>query len=166
MPLRPALLAVLLAIAVNGALADSALAISKEDALGIALENARVPRVDAHNIRIQADEEGEEPVWSVEFDTHYGDYDFSVSRGNGRILDADYEVDDEWVQSKPSRHVTSSTVREIVQGRVPGARASDIRVVREDESFEGHLFHHDIKYEFEVDARTGIITDWNADLRR
>ena len=105
-------------------------------------------------------------MWSVEFDTHYGDYDFSVSRGNGRILDADYEVDDEWVQAKPSRHVTSSTVRDIVQGRVPGARASDIRVVREDESFEGHLFHHDIKYEFEVDARTGIITDWNADLRR
>ena len=166
MPLRPALLATLLAIAVNGALADSALAISKEDALGIALENARVPRAHAHNIGIEADEEGGEPVWSVEFDTHYGNYDFSVSRGNGRILDADYEVDDEWVQAKPSRLVTSSTVREIVQGRVPGARASDIRVVREDESFEGHLFHHDIKYEFEVDARTGIITDWNADLRR
>lgn len=166
MPLRPALLATLLAIAVNGALADSALAISKEDALGIALENARVPRADARNIRIQANEEGGEPVWSVEFDTHYGDYDFSVSRGNGRILDADYEVDNEWVQRKPSRLVTSSTVREIVQGRVPGARASDIRVVREDERYEGHLFHHDIKYEFEVDARTGIITDWNADLRR
>lgn len=166
MPLRPALLAVLVAIALNGAFVAPAHAVSKEDALGIALENARVPRADAHNIRIEADEEGGEPVWSVEFDTHYGDYDFSVSRGNGRILDADYEVDDEWVQAKPSRLVTSSTVREIVQGRVPGARASDIRVVREDESFEGHLFHHDIKYEFEVDARTGIITDWNADLRR
>lgn len=166
MPLRPALLAVLIGIALNGAFVAPAHAVSKEDALGIALENARVPRVDAHNIRIQADEEGGEPVWSVEFDTHYGNYDFSVSRGNGRILDADYEVDNEWVQSKPSRHVTKSTVREIVQGRVPGARTSDIRVVREDESFEGHLFHHDIKYEFEVDARTGIITDWNADLRR
>ena len=85
MPLCPALLAVLIGIALNGAFVAPALAVSEEDALGIALENARVPRVDAHNIRIQADEEGGEPVWSVEFDTHYGNYDFSVSRGNGRI---------------------------------------------------------------------------------
>ena len=166
MTLRPALLATLVAVTLTGSLAAPSLAVTREGALAIALENARVPRQDARNIRIQADEEGEEPVWSVEFDTRYGDYDFSVSRDSGRILDADYEVDDEWVQRKPSRRVTPSMVRDIVQSRVPGSRAGDIRVVREGERFEGHLFHRGIKYEFEVDARTGIITDWNADLRR
>ena len=31
--------------------------------------------------------------------------------------------------------------------------------------FEGELYHDGIKYEFEFDPKTGIIFDWNADLR-
>ena len=31
--------------------------------------------------------------------------------------------------------------------------------------FEGELFWNGIKYEFELDAQTGIIFDWNADMR-
>ena len=31
--------------------------------------------------------------------------------------------------------------------------------------FEGELFHDGIQYEFEIDSKTGIIFDWNADLR-
>lgn len=31
--------------------------------------------------------------------------------------------------------------------------------------FEGELYHDGIKYKFEIDPKTGIIFDWNADLR-
>ena len=34
-----------------------------------------------------------------------------------------------------------------------------------DARYEGELFHEGIKYEFEIDPRTGRIVDWNADLR-
>ena len=32
--------------------------------------------------------------------------------------------------------------------------------------YEGSYFSGDMEYEFEIDPNTGIIFDWNADLRR
>ena len=31
--------------------------------------------------------------------------------------------------------------------------------------YEGELSYNNMKYEFEMDPKTGIIFDWNADLR-
>ena len=54
-------------------------------------------------------------------------------------------------------------------GKVPGASAADVSVWEGSGDgrgrFEGELFFDGIKYEFEIDPQTGIIFDWNADLR-
>ena len=51
----------------------------------------------------------------------------------------------------------------------PGSSAENVRMREESGDgrgrFEGELFHDGIKYEFEIDPKTGIIFDWNADLR-
>lgn len=46
-------------------------------------------------------------------------------------------------------------------GRTTGQMPSD----SPQGSSEGELFHDGVKYEFEIDPKTGIIFDWNADLR-
>lgn len=33
----------------------------------------------------------------IEFETAYGDYDYAIAVEDGRIIDADYEVDEEWL---------------------------------------------------------------------
>ena len=69
--------------------------ISREDALAIALDNAGVAEDDAYNIKNERDGDSGIPIYDIEFETDYGDYDFEVAMADGRIVGADYEVDEE-----------------------------------------------------------------------
>ena len=90
-------------------------------------------------------------------------------RSDGRIVGADYEVDEEWLGSLGGSPVTEDEACQIAAAKVPGSSAGDVRIRRERddgrERYEGQLFYDGIKYEFEIDPQTGIVFDWNADLR-
>ena len=143
--------------------------VSREEALVIAYANASVPEADAYNVKAERDEEGGIPIWDIEFETEYGDYDFEVAVSGGRIVGADYEVDDEWLDRLGGSPVTAEEAKTLLAGKAPGASAGDI-ALREERSdgrtrYEGEFYGDGIKYEFELDAATGVIYDWNADLR-
>ena len=144
--------------------------ISRDEALAIALANASVPEADAYNVKVERDGDNGIPLWDIEFETEYGDYDFEVALSGGRIVGADYEVDDEWLD-RLGRHTGSPLTAEQAQDAV-AAKAPDAQNFRlwQEESdgrlrYEGEAYGDDIKYEFELDAATGVIYDWNADLR-
>ncbi len=143
--------------------------ISREEALAIALNNADVPESDAYNIKNETDSDNGIPLYDIEFETDYGDYDFEVAMADGRIVGADYEVDEEWLDALGGNPVTAEEAASIVAGKVPGASAADVSVWEESGDgrgrYEGELFLDGMKYEFELDPRTGRIFDWNADLR-
>ena len=144
--------------------------ISREDALAIALDNAGVPAEDAYNIKNKTDEDGGIPIYDIEFETDYGNYDFEVAIDGGRIVGADYEVDEEWLDALGSRAaVTAEEAAAIAAAKVPGARAEDIQLREEGGDgrgrYEGRLTLDGMEYEFELDPRTGIIFDWTADRR-
>ncbi len=143
--------------------------ISGERAFAIALKNAEVPEKDAYNVEIKRDRENGIAVFKVDFETRYGDYEFEVAREGGRIIGADYEVDGKWLRTLGGNPVSIDEAKRIVQQKVPGSHFKDIRMRREggghDARYEGDLFHEGIKYEFEIDPRTGRIFEWSADLR-
>ena len=60
--------------------------ISAEDALAIALDNAGVPEDDAYNIKNEKDSDNGIPLYDIEFETDYGDYDCEVAIADGRIV--------------------------------------------------------------------------------
>ena len=143
--------------------------ISGDEALAIALDNASVPEPNAYNVKVERDGDNGIPIWDIEFETEYGDYDFEVAISGGRIVGADYEVDDEWLDRLGGSPVTAEEAKTLLAGKAPGASAGDI-ALREERSdgrtrYEGEFYGDDIKYEFELDAATGVIYDWNADLR-
>lgn len=143
--------------------------ISREEALAIALDNADVPEGDAYNVKNETDSDNGIPLYDIEFETDYGDYDFEVAIADGRIVGGDYEVDEEWLDTLGGSPITVEEAAVIVAGKVPGADAADVSVREESEDgrdrYEGELFFEDMKYEFEIDPQTGKIFDWNADLR-
>ena len=94
-------------------------AVSREAALAVALENAGVPAADAYNIRTERDEESGIPVYDIEFETDYGDYDFQVARSDGRIVGADYEVDEEWLDTLGGTPVTAEEAGDLVLEKIP-----------------------------------------------
>lgn len=134
--------------------------IDQDAALALAMENAGVPEKDDYNVI---------PIFQVEFETQYGDYDFEIAIADGTIIGADYEVDEEWLDRLGGSPVTLEEAKQVVQSKVPGSSAENVRMREESGDgrgrFEGELFHDGVKYEFEIDPKTGIIFDWNADLR-
>lgn len=145
--------------------------ISGDEALAIALDNASVPEADAYNVKVERDGDNGIPIWDIEFETEYGDYDFEVAISGGRIVGADYEVDEEWLD-RLSRHgggpLSAGQAQDIAAAKAPDASSFLIREEHSDGRlcYEGEAYGDDIKYEFELDAATGVIYDWNADLRR
>ena len=143
--------------------------ISREEALAIALENAGVPEGDAYNVKNETDSDNGISLYDIEFETDYGDYDFEVAMADGRIVGADYEVDEEWLDALGGSPVTAEEAASIVAGKIPGASAADVDIWEESGDgrgrYEGELFLGGMKYEFEIDPQTGRIFDWNADLR-
>ena len=157
----------------SGALAENAGGqegeISAEDALTIALNNADVPESDAYNIKNERDGDNGIPIYDIEFETDYGDYDFEVAIADGRIVGADYEVDEEYLDVLGGSAVSLDDAQVLVSEKVPGSDSSDVQIREENEDgrgrFEGELYFDGMKYEFEIDPTTGRIYDWNADLR-
>ena len=143
--------------------------ISREEALAIALENAGVPEGDAYHIKNETDSDNGIPLYDIEFETDYGDYDVEVAMADGRIVGADYEVDEEWLDALGGSPITAEEAASIVAGKIPGASAADVDIWEESGDgrgrYEGELFLDGMKYEFELDPRTGRIFDWTADLR-
>ena len=141
----------------------------RDGALAIALENAGVDEQDIYNVKVEQDSDNGIPIYDIEFETDYGDYDFEVAIADGRIVGADYEVDEEWLDTLGGSPVDQEGVRQLVAAKVPGASAQDVQVREEGGDgrgrYEGELYHDSMKYEFEVDPRTGRIFDWAADWR-
>lgn len=141
----------------------------RDGALAIALENAGVDEQDIYNVKVEQDGDNGIPIYDIEFETDYGDYDFEVAIADGRIVGADYEVDEEWLDTLGGSPVDQDGVRQLVAAKVPGASAQDVQVWEEGGDgrgrYEGELYHDNMKYEFEVDPRTGRIFDWAADWR-
>ena len=158
------------ALAPGGSSAGQTDEVTAQTALEIALDHADVPQEDAYNIKTERDGDNGIPVYDLEFETDYGDYDFEVAIADGRIVGADYEVDEEWLDRLGGSPVSVDEAKELIVRKVPGAAAEEIRIREEQEDgrgrYEGELFFQDMKYEFEIDPATGRIYDWNADLRR
>lgn len=139
--------------------------VDREEALRIALGHVGVARRDVRNLKIERGEEGGVPVWKVEFETAFGDFDVAVSRRTGTVVDADIELREEWVRRQRPAADPEAAARKEAARRVPGARPEDVRLRREGNRWEGVLRHEGFKAEFEADRRTGILFDWNLEKR-
>ena len=143
--------------------------IDGDTALAIALENAGVPADDAYGVKVERDGDNGIPIYDIEFETDYGDYDFEVAVSGGAIVGADYEVDEEWLDDLGGSSVDMDGAREIVASKIDGASPSDVDIWEEGDDgrvrYEGEVWTDGMKYAFELDPATGRIFDWNADLR-
>lgn len=143
--------------------------IDQDKALSIAMENASVPEDDAYNIKVERDGDNSIPIYDIEFETDYGDYDFEVAIDDGRIVGADYEVNEEWLSRLGGSQVSQEDAKVIAASKIPGSSREDIRIQEEGDDgrtrYEGWCQFNNMEYEFEMDPETGIIFDWNADLQ-
>lgn len=141
-----------------------------------ALEHAGVKEDETTFLQVKQDYEDGVLVYEVEFfvATTNSEYDYEIDATTGEIRSFDYDAESyspEQASTSPTDSSNSAKsedeVRKIALAKVPGATASDIRLTLDRDDgrllYEGKIVYDDMKYEFEIDAYSGAILEWEAE---
>ena len=149
--------------------------VSVEDAKKKALEHAGIAADQATFVKAEIDYDDGRQVYELEFYTNDSrEFDYEIDTENGSILSYDFEAE-YWQKpaqasgSQNSSAITEDRAREIAAS-LAGLNVSDVtfRKIKQDMDdgrlcYEGEFIHGTTEYEFEIDASTGKVTDWDRE---
>lgn len=139
--------------------------IGAEKAKSIALEHAGVAAADTVFINVELDYDDGMRVYDVEFFSGNKGYDYKIDAATGAILGFDFDVEWYTASSKDGDYIGEAKAKQIVEqaagttGVYTGFKleVDDGRVL-----YEGEMRNGRMEYEFEIDALTGAILNWDA----
>ena len=147
----------------------------KETALQTALKDAGVNEADASRIRVTMDRDDGMLVYEVRFDAAEVEYDYEIDAESGRIVSTDVERwddddrDDRNRTANANVAVSRDEAVKTALGKVSGATEKDVRIELDYDDgryrYEGDIIYNGIEYDFEIDADSGRILEWEEDRR-
>ena len=146
-------------------------AVDEAQAKQIALAHAGVQESDTAFLWVEADYEDGVQVYDVEFyvaSTH-SEYDYEIDAATGEIRSFDYDAENynAGQDTGGTDAKSEDEIRQIALDKVPGATDKDIRLQldRDDGKllYEGKIVYQGMEYEFEIDAYSGAILEWEAE---
>ena len=150
----------------------AASAVNEDSALSIALEHAGVTREQLVHSRVKPDRDDGLMIFEVEFITTDGmEYDYDISQADGTILSFNQEAHVPYNPAAGTEGLISEDqARQAVIDRVPGASAENVAVFLDEDDgrleYEGHLAYDNMLYEFTIDAYSGAVIEWEAEIQR
>lgn len=142
--------------------------ISEDEAKQIAFQDAGINEADVVNSRIQLQKD--DGVWEYEVDFYAGnqEYDYDIAAEDGTIRSKDQEIDNDFGQTTTGNvAVTEEEAKNTALGKVNGATEQNIRIRLETDDgrpvYEGSIVYNNREYDFEIDAQTGTIIEWDED---
>lgn len=153
----------------NGA--DGATMISEEEAKQIALAHAGLKADQVTFIKSGKDREDGHIRYDVEFyTTDKKEYDYEIDPYTGEILEYDYDAEyyPQSANSTDTAAISEDEAKQIALKKVSGATTNDIREFKTDYDnsklkYEGKIYYDHKEYEFEIDAHTGDILEWDEE---
>ena len=147
--------------------------IGENEAKRIALQNAGVQESDTAYLSVRLDRDDGRMIYDVEFyvAATNTEYDYEINATDGTIHSMDYDAENYTpFQSGAASSGTTKTeaeARSIALAKVPGATQNDIRLYLDNDDgrlqYEGTIIYQNMKYEFEIDAYSGAIREWDAE---
>jgi len=143
-------------------------AVDEAKAQEIALAHAGVSAADATITKSKLDYDDGRQVYEIEWYANGAKYDYEVAVATGEIISSDYEAKN-IVGSGNSATVSEATAKQTALARVSGATEKDIYEWKLDyddgrPEYEGKIIYGGSEYEFTIDATTGTITEWDAEV--
>ena len=140
----------------------------------IALEHAGVSESDTTFLMAKQDYENGTLVYEVEFYVAATgtEYDYEIDAATGEVRSFDYDAENYTAGQQNTASGTNETkseaeIRSIALAKVPGATENDIRMNldRDDGKlrYEGKIIYEGMEYDFEIDAYSGAIQEWDAE---
>ena len=145
---------------------------NEDSALSIALEHAGVTREQLVHSRVKPDRDDGLMIFEVEFITTDGmEYDYDINQADGTILSFNQEAHVPYNPAAGTEGLISEDqARQAVIDRVPGASAENVAVFLDEDDgrleYEGHLAYDNMLYEFTIDAYSGAVIEWEAEIQR
>lgn len=152
--------------------ASSGATITEAEAKQIALDHAGVSESETERMRVKLGRDDGVQEYEVTFYVGNREYDYDINAATGEIRSYDSEIDDDYVSSTEAAGaaVSEDEARATVVARVSGASASDVRLYLERDDgrlvYEGELIYNGTEYEFQIDATTGDVLDWESESVR
>lgn len=146
--------------------------IGEDEAKRIALEDAGVAEADTTYMQVKRDRDDGTEVYDVEFyvASTGTEYDYEINAADGTIRSLDHDAENYTPSQSGTGTDTVKTeqeVRDIALAKVPGATEKDISLSldRDDGrmSYEGKIIFEGMEYDFEIDAYSGAIREWDAE---
>lgn len=140
----------------------------------IALDHAGVKEADTAYLQVKADRDDGVSVFDVEFyvASTNTEYDYEIDATTGEIRSYDYDAENynpsqQNTGSASDKTMSEADIRAIALAKVPGATENDIRMNldRDDGKlrYEGKIIYDGMEYDFEIDAYSGAIQEWEAE---
>ncbi|MEY8336412.1 PepSY domain-containing protein [Lachnospiraceae bacterium 62-35] len=142
-------------------------------ALATALSHAGLEESNIRFREIKQDIENGKAVYEVELIAENGaEYDYEIDAEDGSILSFDYDGKGAFQRRAAADQremISEEQAKQMILEHIPGARTEDIvMVLREDDGrkeYKGRLMHDNMEYEFEIDASSGFLIEWEGERR-
>ena len=143
-------------------------AVDEAKAQEIALAHAGIKAADATITKSKLDYDDGRQVYEIEWYANGAKYDYEVAVATGEIINSGYEAKTV-VGTGNSATVSEATAKQTALTRVSGATEADIYEWKLDyddgrPEYEGKIIYDGSEYEFTIDATTGTITEWDAEV--
>ena len=110
-------------------------------------------------------------IYDVEFFLANGtEYDYELNVEDGTVISFDYDAESSFQHLPPASGgiISESQAMQTILSRVPGAKESDVLLYLDEDDgrleYKGELIFDNIKYEFKIDAYSGGLIEWEAEL--
>lgn len=152
--------------------ADNSLLISEEEAKAIALKDAGIKESEVTNIRVKLEKDDGVQEYEVDFYAGNKEYDYDINASTGEIISKDMDIDDDFQNNSSSGtsnqpSVTEAEAKKIALAKVPEATEKDLRMHLDYEDgkqvYEGSIVYGGMEYDFEIDANSGTILEWEQE---
>lgn len=160
--------------------------VTLEQAQEIALSYAGVKADQATWIKQNTELDDGEIMYELEFYTSdYQKYDYDIVKKNGEILSWEYELESDYARMNAGNQTHKTASAKAAAGgdgeislqeakttvlKMAGLENTDVswgRVYKKYDDgrriYKGKFFSHSLEYEFELDAVSGAILDWEAE---
>lgn len=139
--------------------------IGAEKAQAAALAHAGVKAADTLFLQCRPDYEDGLRIYEVESFAGSREYDYEISAADGSVLSFDYDIEG-YAPAAGSEYLTAEQAKQIVE-QTAGTTGvyTEFKMDTDDGRvlYEGELRSGRMEYEFEIDALTGAVLDWDAD---
>ena len=142
--------------------------ISENEAKSIALKDAGITEDQTSGIRVKLERDDGVHQYEGEFYAGDKEYDYEIDAVTGNILNKDMDIEDDFQKSGTSdASISEGEARKIALNEVSGAGENDIRIHQDKDDgrtiYEGTIIYKERKYEFEIDANSGKILEWEEE---